>query len=243
MLDDRDFPKLPDADDPAAENRRAIDAVRAIRSPRVPTPFLIAILAQESGLRHFSVPAPGNDDRFIVVGIDANASDPWMITSRGYGIGQYTLFHHPPRPDEVADFMLDPVRNVARAIAELEDKFERFVNGPADRADDRYVEHGSVPLRRCRYGPDDPRYLRACRECLAQVDRRDLAAGTPLHAGAAGRLKATQVHPETAYRDVPMRERIPCDWPYAVRRYNGAGVNSYHYQTKVLLGARDVGAV
>jgi hypothetical protein len=24
-------------------------------------------------------------------------------------------------------------------------------------------------------------------------------------------------------------------WPYAVRRYNGAGVNSYHYQAQVLL--------
>jgi len=30
-------------------------------------------------------------------------------------------------------------------------------------------------------------------------------------------------------------KNIPCDWPYAVRRYNGSGLNSYHYQAKILL--------
>jgi hypothetical protein len=33
---------------------------------------------------------------------------------------------------------------------------------------------------------------------------------------------------------VPVRKNIGCDWPYAIRRYNGAGINSYHYQAKVL---------
>ncbi len=32
----------------------------------------------------------------------------------------------------------------------------------------------------------------------------------------------------------PARRAFPCDWPYAVRRYNGSGVNSYHYQAIVL---------
>ena len=38
----------------------------------------------------------------------------------------------------------------------------------------------------------------------------------------------------TSYTAVPIRKNIGCDWPYAVRRYNGAGMNSYHYQVKVL---------
>ena len=25
-----------------------------------------------------------------------------------------------------------------------------------------------------------------------------------------------------------------CDWPYAARQYNGAGLNSYHYQIAIL---------
>ena len=33
---------------------------------------------------------------------------------------------------------------------------------------------------------------------------------------------------------VPARATLGCDWPYAVRRYNGGGVNSYHYQYEVL---------
>ena len=41
------------------------------------------------------------------------------------------------------------------------------------------------------------------------------------------------------FRSVPVRGEIPCDWPYAVRRYNGAGVNSYHYQAIVLRNLLD----
>jgi len=37
-----------------------------------------------------------------------------------------------------------------------------------------------------------------------------------------------------AYRNSPLPSDIGCDWPYAVRRYNGSGINSYHYQVRVL---------
>lgn len=33
---------------------------------------------------------------------------------------------------------------------------------------------------------------------------------------------------------MPDRAAFGCDWPYAVRRYNGSGINSYHYQAQVL---------
>jgi len=50
----------------------------------------------------------------------------------------------------------------------------------------------------------------------------------------ADTLQPTQYHPETRYARVPDRAKLGCDWPYAVRRYNGSGVNSYHYQYQVL---------
>ena len=55
-----------------------------------------------------------------------------MITSRGYGAGQFTLFHHPPKKSEVQDFMLDVEKNLQKAIAEFKDKFENFVNGKTE---------------------------------------------------------------------------------------------------------------
>jgi hypothetical protein len=43
--------------------------------------------------------------------------------------------------------------------------------------------------------------------------------------------------PYSKYRPgsiIKARKNVPCDWPYAARRYNGPGINSYHYQTIVL---------
>ena len=51
---------------------------------------------------------------------------------------------------------------------------------------------------------------------------------------ATDTLHPTRYHPETAYSRVPARATLGCDWPYAVRRYNGSGVDSYHYQFQVL---------
>src|SRR5208337_3819783 len=97
---------------------------------------------------------------------DANyRQNPERITSRGYGIGQYTLFHHPPTAEEVAGIMLDPSKNVLKAIGELREKFDRFVNGPASEADDRQAEFGNGPLRLCKYSSDDARYMKDCRQC------------------------------------------------------------------------------
>jgi hypothetical protein len=170
------------------------------------------------------------------VGLDrGDEGQPDRITSRGYGIGQYTLFHHPPRADEVETLMLDPVRNVQRAVAELSEKFEHFVNGPTpgQRADDRLAEVGAGPLRRCRFDQGDPRHLIDCVQCAAQT-LIDIDTGTRLHPGTTETLRPTSVHGATQYKGVPDRAALGCDWPYAVRRYNGSGINSYHYQFQVL---------
>lgn len=235
LTDDR-VSALPRSDDPVRANREALAGVQSLTGLRVPRPFLLAILLQESGGLHFRTPTTTNADDFIVVGLDRN--DPGVadhITSRGYGLGQYTLFHHPPRAEEVETLMLDPARNVRRAVAELDEKFERFVGGPTPgrTADDRRAEIGTGPLRRCRYAEGDARYMTDCARCAAEV-LTDVDGATPLHPGTTATLHATSYHPQTIYKKVADRARLGCDWPYAVRRYNGAGVNSYHYQYQVL---------
>jgi len=236
MLADHRLPTLPRSDDPARANRDAFAALQTLVGLRVPRPFLLAILLQESDGQHFRTPTEANADDFIVVGLDRNdQGHPDRITSRGYGIGQYTLFHHPPRADEVASLMLDPVRNVQRAVGELNAKFETFVSGPTpgQQADDRLAELGTAALRRCRYAADDARYMLDCVRCAAE-SRVNIGATTPLHPKTTDRLQPTQYHPETSYQNVPDRATLGCDWPYAVRRYNGSGMNSYHYQFQVL---------
>jgi peptidoglycan hydrolase-like protein with peptidoglycan-binding domain len=157
LLGDPAVPQLPRSTDPVAANREALEAVRQLVGPGVPVPFPLAILQRESGLTHFRVPTAADPDDFIVVGLDRNdRGNPDRITSRGYGIGQFTLFHHPPRAEVVAEVMLDPVRNVQRAIGELRTKFHGFILGSASgtRADDRLAERGHVALTLGkRYGP------------------------------------------------------------------------------------------
>lgn len=235
MLDDAAYPKLPDAADPAAANREAVQVIADMPADRVPPPWLIAILTQETGLLQYAVPrAPGDQDGFVILGTDLDPADPNVIRSRGYGIGQYTLFHHPPRPEEIAGFISNPQANVGRAVSVLRDKFDHFVAGPAT-ADDRIAEAGTGPLRECVFPPGDPKHKRACKECIAAAGTRDIAMGTPVFPGASLLWQPSPpAHPESGYSGVPRREQIPCDWPYAVRRYNGGGINSFHYQAKVM---------
>jgi hypothetical protein len=236
ILADPRVPTLPRSDDPARANREAFASVQSLVGLRVPRPFLLAILLQESDGLHFRIPTAANADDFIVVGLDRNEQgNPDHITSRGYGIGQYTLFHHPPRAEEVETLMLDPVRNVQRAVNELNEKLENFVNGPTPgrQADDRLAEFGRSELRRCRFEASDPRFMTDCVRCAAEA-RVDIGPTTPLHPRTTETLQPTGYHRETSYGGVPDRAKLGCDWPYAVRRYNGSGVNSYHYQYQVL---------
>lgn len=238
MLADARFPRLPRSGDPVEENRAIVAKLRAMVSREAPIPFVLAIAEQESNLKHFHEPRGADEDSYITVGQDTNAGKPHIITSRGYGLGQYTLFHHPPTKKEVSDFMRKPERNLERAIGELRGKFDGFLIGPpgGTRADDRFAEIGGGKLRHCRFDPSDPRYLVDCVRCVREAGTTDIVAGeTPLYPGSPHRYEPTPYHRARNYRNVPLRRNVGCDWPYAVRRYNGSGVNSYHYQTKVLL--------
>ena len=161
---------------------------RRVKSKKVPIPFLLAIMKQESNLKHFRVPSGRDEDNYIVVGLDTNAGKKYIITSRGYGLGQYTLFHHSPRREEVRDFIIDPKGNLQKAISELREKFDHFVIGKSSgtRADDRLVEIGKGPLRVCKYKPGDRRYMKDCAQCLRDAGMRQIRSGvTPFHKGTS----------------------------------------------------------
>jgi len=237
MLADTDIRVLPKAENPKAENARILALMTALSSTQVPIPFIMGILQQESGLKHFNEPSRNDDDTYITVGLDTNASEKHIITSRGYGAGQYTLFHHPPKKEEIDDFMLDVEKNLQKATGELKEKFDQFVNGTTSgtKADDRLAEFGDGPLRLCKYRTEDPRYLKDCRQCMVDAGQMAIRDGvTPLYKGSRFRFVPTEYYGRADYDSVPIRKNVLCDWPYAVRRYNGAGINSYHYQVKVL---------
>jgi hypothetical protein len=236
MLDDANYPKLPSSGDPAGDNQKALAAVQAIQGCAVPLPFLLAILNQESSLRHYQVPTRGNIDNFVTIGLDRNdAANPARITSRGYGIGQFTLFHHPPTADEVQSFILDPVKNLGTTISELQEKYQGWVIGPKDSSDDRVTEFPGLPLNPCKYAPSDPKFQSDCVNCLKSAPPVTIASGqTPWYTGASGVYAQTQYH-LGSYSNVPQRDKIGCDWPYAARRFNGSGVNSFDYQAELLL--------
>ena len=239
MLDDTDFPKLPSADNPVAKNAEVPGTAAALPPGTAPGPFLLAILKRESNLRHFHEPRPGDDDSFIVVGLDRNAAEKHVVTSRGYGVGQYTLFHHPPRQEEVEELMTDVGRNLQKAAEELREKFDRFVNGATSgtQADDRLAEFGTEPLRLCKFAEGDPRYMRDCKNCALAAGTEDIVRNvTPWYEGSAQTYRQTQYYnySKLDFGGVPVRKNIECNWPYAVRRYNGSGPNSYSYQALVL---------
>jgi hypothetical protein len=211
--------------------------MRDMPSREVPIPFLMGMLLQESGLKHYNEPAGKDEDAYIVTGLDTNANQKYIVTSRGYGAGQYTLFHHPPRKEEIEDFMLDVQKNLQKAIRELREKFDHFVNGntTGKRADDRIAEYGNGPLRLCKYPETDSRYMKDCKRCMAAAGQYDIKEGvTRFYDGSTHTFVPTQYYRKASYDSVPIRKNIGCDWPYAMRRYNGSGVNSYHYQARVL---------
>jgi peptidoglycan hydrolase-like protein with peptidoglycan-binding domain len=239
ILADDAFPKLPAADgnppnDAKGRNSKAITTIEKMTSPKVPIPFLLAAFKQESGSSHFSV---RKNDSYVTIGLDTNSNQKHVITSRGYGIGQYTIFHHPPRKGEVRDFINGVAKNVTKAVEELHEKFSRFVNGNTSgtKADDRIAEKGTGKLQVCKFSKDDPLYLRDCKQCMIDAGQKDVVMGTTKwHPNTSRTYQNTQYYKSAIYKDIPIRAKIPCDWAYAARRYNGSGQNSYHYQTIIL---------
>lgn len=234
IMQDARIAHVPESRDPVTANRDAVFAIAGAPSRVAPTPFLLAMAEQESNKRHFLVPHGDDKDSFVIVGMDRNGQSQDQITSRGYGIGQATIFHHPLSQGDVVDVVNNPVGNVQNAYRELRAKFDHFVVGNAP-ARDRQVEHPHLPLRLCRYQPTDDRYMNDCLGCAREVRKLEIERGTPLYAGSTGSYQPTQYYASSNYSNVPDRAEFLCDWPYAARRYNGEGANSYHYQTKILL--------
>ncbi|HEX4301279.1 MAG TPA: peptidoglycan-binding domain-containing protein [Rhizomicrobium sp.] len=236
MLADPRVTTLPYSDDPKSENAKALAAIGGTVSTTAPSPFIAAMIIQESDGAHYNVPRTGDSDSYVTVGLDRNdAALKDRITSRGYGIDQYTFFHHPLSAAQMAEFVADPVRNAQNGYKELRDKFDHFLVGPASTACDRDVEHPHMPLRLCKYQLSDARYMRDCKACAMAARKVDIARGTPAYDGATFGYQPDQYYPSADYMGVPDRADFQCDWPYAARRYNGSGNNSFHYQARILL--------
>jgi peptidoglycan hydrolase-like protein with peptidoglycan-binding domain len=229
-------PKLPRSETPAADNKDALAFVTGSRSAVAPAPFMLAIMRQESGLRQFAVPTQSSTDDYVVVGLD-RAAGADQVRSRGYGLSQYTLFHHPPRPEDVAGLMTDARQNARAGYGVLRGKFDTELVGstPETIADDRKAEQPILDLRVCRYGPADRRFLTDCQNCARLARKLDIGPATPVYAGSPQTYGEADDYGGQTHFGVPDRAEFGCDWPYAVRRYNGSGPNSYHYQAIVLL--------
>jgi peptidoglycan hydrolase-like protein with peptidoglycan-binding domain len=236
MLNAATMPRIPSAADPAAANKAALQSLAVLAGSTAPLPFMLAIFKQESQCDHYEVPLAGETDGFVVLGLDTAQGQPDQIASRGYGIGQVTLFHHPPQPNEVAGIVSDPVANTTASLKLLRRKFDTEIisNDPNARADDRYAEHPLLDLRLCKYRPGDPKYLTDCAACAAPLAKLDITPDTPCYPGANFNYGPASAYANPSYSGVPDRSAFPCDWPYAVRRYNGSGSNSYNYQAIVL---------
>jgi len=242
MLADAGYAQLPESANSSSDNALALAAIRAHTGSVAPSPFVVAIVQQESSGQHYAVPHGGDEDAFVTVGLDRNNQGaPDEITSRGYGLGQYTLDHHPPTAAEVHDFIRDPINNVHRVYELLRTKFDRALVGPDDHADDRKAEHPLLPLRLCRYAPSDPLYMSDCVNCARAVHKVSITPPAPVYQGSSTRYAPTQYYSSATYMGIPDRADFLCDWPYAVRRYNGSGLNSFHYQTRVLRNLLSLG--
>ncbi len=63
----------------------------------------------------------------------------------------------------------------------------------------------------------------------------------PIYKGSSHTDMPARNYGNASHSTVPVRKNIGCDWPYAVRRHNGAGIDSYHYQAILLRAVVVVG--
>ena len=85
MVDHPDFPLLPKTDHPREENARIRTLIEGMPPHGVPMPFIMAILKQESNLRHFNEPSRNDEDSYIVIGMDTNATRSTLSPQGGMG--------------------------------------------------------------------------------------------------------------------------------------------------------------
>lgn len=68
-----------------------------------------------------------------------------------------------------------------------------------------------------------------------EVPKLNIDPRMPQYYGApAADTYASALYAGRSYVNMPDRAAFLCDWPYAVRRYNGSGPASYNYQAIVL---------
>jgi hypothetical protein len=230
MVDVGGVPQLPRSAEPAADNRRAVEAIARYAAGLAPAPFLGALLRAMGFRRHFREPVLGNVDDFIEMRPHRDdPAAPDHVTSRAYGLGALRLDHHPPSAGEVTDCLLEPDSSARDAVARLASAFGSAVPG-----EERRSEWPISSPRPCVYRPTDPRHLSDCRRCAQKAKVRTIRFGSPVHPGARLVWGPTARHPNPP-PPTPDRTEFPCDWPYAARVFAGEGLEAHHARASALI--------
>jgi len=209
--------------------------IKGFSSEEFPQPLMGAILYEETGLRWF------RPDGYPTIGLDFNdKSNPERITSRGFFVSQRTLFKYPVDQSRI-DSMDSLDEDLNFFSRHLENKYKKYIvsSKPSVRDDLRLESFSKSELRGCKYSPDDSKYMIDCKNCVEGLKRRDYPLGVRLAKGSSWKLRKTRYHKRDGYKNMPDFKEFPCDYLFAIRRYNGGGINSFHYLMQVLEHLRD----
>lgn len=231
MWEDPSIPVVSKVNNPDQANDQISSIMKTSLSKVFPNPLALAVLKQETHWKWF------RSDGYPTVGLDFNnKSQPYVITSRGLFLSQRTIFNY-PFPQESLDSFDSVSEDLKFVINALDLKYKRYVVSADVRARDdlRFKSFGDQPLRGCKYEQSDERFMKDCKNCVWSGKLKDYKEGKSL-IDVPGKwvLKPSIYHRNKDYLGYPDYEDFPCDYVYAIRRYNGSGVNSFHYLMRVL---------
>ncbi len=217
------------------ENSLIRGSLDSFNTEYFPVPLSKAILYEETGLKWY------RKDGYPTVGLDYNDKKiSHRITSRGLFLSQRTFFSYPIQQSELDGFnSLDT--DMRFFSSHLRSKYNNFVvsNKVASRDDLRHFSFGGSKLRGCKYDSSDARYMKDCKNCVFSLNKRTYVEGDRLAKGSGWKFRKTKYHRRDVYKSMPDFKEFPCDYLFAIRRYNGGGINSFHYLMQVLEHLRD----
>lgn len=231
MWDCSDIPRITKVDNPSEANSKIREIIENKLKSSFPKPLVLAVLEQESNLMWY------RKDGYPTIGLDYNNKvQPYVITSRGLFLSQRTVFDYPFKQEQLNQY--DSVEVDLNFVVDLLNlKYDKFIvsKDPKTNDDLRSSSFGSEDLRGCKYETSDSRYKSDCKNCVWSGDLRDYKKDrSVLGDKKQWVLKSSQYHKIKQYLQFPDYSKFPCDYLFSIRRYNGSGINSFHYLMRVL---------
>lgn len=223
--------RLSPALNPSKGNQAMKERLSGYLNSKFPTPLVMAVLTQETNLKWY------RKDGYPLVGLDYNSDEDYIITSRGLFYSQRTIFSYPISKKEF-DSMNDLESDMEFFFDHIFGKYQNFVVSSSAKARDdlRYSvpEFKDLDLRGCKYEESDSKYMKDCKACLKECPSKDYLMGDSLLGNGRWIIKPTHYHRIQDYEGFPDFHHFPCDYVFTIRRYNGSGINSFHYLMRVL---------